>query len=215
MLRVRRRSISPNFWIFARIRESSGCTSSESSYSARPRWDSCGRNWWTRSAKKPRRVLLRFGFADGYNDAVNLRARSNWASPLDGLRSGAMLHTLEGIVRADVRRAEYDEESGRFEEEVSWHDSYEAEQHIHHYGKSSAPVCWSLVGYSSGFVSACLGKDIYFREMTCAGQGERHCSAIERDLNSWGAEIDPFAPTSRRRTSVTRSSACATPSGND
>jgi transcriptional regulator with PAS, ATPase and Fis domain len=101
-----------------------------------------------------------------------------------------MLHTLEGIVRVDVRRAEYDEESGRFEEEVSWHDSYEAEQHVHHFGKSAAPVCWSLVGYSSGFVSASLGKEIYFRETTCAGQGERHCSAIGRDVNSWGAEIE-------------------------
>ena len=39
-----------------------------------------------------RRVLLRFGFADGYHDAVNLRARSHWTTPLDGLRSGAMLH---------------------------------------------------------------------------------------------------------------------------
>src|SRR6187399_2237956 len=137
-----------------------------------------------------RRVLLRFGFADGYHDAVNLRARSNWANPLDGLRSGAMLHTLEGIVRADVRRAEYDEASGRFEEEVTWHDSYEAEQHVHHYGKSASPVCWSLVGYSSGFVSACLGKEIYFREMTCASQGHRHCSAIGRDVNGWGAESE-------------------------
>ena len=137
-----------------------------------------------------RRVLLRFGFADGYHDAVNLRARSNWSSPLDGLHSGAMLHTLEGIVRADVRRAEYDEESGRFEEEVIWHDSYEAEQHVHHYGTSSSPVCWSLVGYSSGFISACLGKEIYFRETACAGQGERHCSAIGRDASSWGEEIE-------------------------
>src|SRR5690349_11332271 len=89
-----------------------------------------------------RRVLLRFGFADGYHDAVNLRARSNWASPVDGLRAGAVLHTLEGIVRADVRRVEYDEETGRFEEEVRWHDSYEAEQHVHHYGRSATPVCW-------------------------------------------------------------------------
>ena len=137
-----------------------------------------------------RRVLLRFGFADGYHDAVNLRARSNWVNPLDGLRSGAMLHTLEGIVRADVRRAEYDEESGRFEEEVTWHDSYEAEQHIHHYGKSTSPVCWSLVGYSSGFVSACLGKEIYFRETTCAAQAHRHCSAIGRDVNGWGVESE-------------------------
>ena len=29
-----------------------------------------------------RRVLLRFGFADGYHDAVNLRARSEWTSPI-------------------------------------------------------------------------------------------------------------------------------------
>jgi DNA-binding NtrC family response regulator len=137
-----------------------------------------------------RRVLLRFGFADGYHDAVNLRARSNWVNPLDGLRSGATLHTLEGIVRADVLRVEYDEESGRFEEEVAWHDSYEAEQHVHHYGKSASPVCWSLVGYSSGFVSACLGKEIYFREATCAAEGQRHCSAIGRDVNGWGAESE-------------------------
>jgi DNA-binding NtrC family response regulator len=137
-----------------------------------------------------RRVLLRFGFADGYHDAVNLRARSNWTNPVEGLRDGARLHTLEGIVRVDVRRVDYDEESGRFEEEVVWHDSYEAEQHVHHYGKSSVPVCWSLVGYSSGFVSACLGKEIYFREDACAGQGARHCSAIGRDVNSWGAEIE-------------------------
>ena len=137
-----------------------------------------------------RRVLLRFGFADGYHDAVNLRARSEWISPIDGLRAGAMLHTLEGIVRADVRRVDYDAKTGRFEEEVAWHDSYEAEQHLHHYGRSSAPVCWSLVGYSSGFVSACLGKEIYFREAKCAGQGARHCAAIGRDASSWGAEIE-------------------------
>jgi DNA-binding NtrC family response regulator len=137
-----------------------------------------------------RRILLRFGFADGYHDAVNLRARAKWRSPVEGLRAGATLHTLEGIVRADVRRVEYDEETGHFEEEVRWHDSYEAEQHVHHYGKGTAPVCWSLVGYSSGFVSACLGKEVYFRERTCAGQGERYCSAVGRDVASWGADAE-------------------------
>ena len=47
-----------------------------------------------------RRLLLRFGFADGYHDAVSLRDRSSWADPVEGLRAGAALHTLEGIVRA-------------------------------------------------------------------------------------------------------------------
>ena len=144
----------------------------------------------TLGSETARRLLLRFGFADGYHDAVNLRARANWSSPVEGLRAGATLHTLEGIVRADVRRVEYDEHTGRFEEEVTWHDSYEAEQHLHHYGASEAPVCWSLVGYTSGFVSACTGREVYFRETACAGQGKRHCSAIGRDAGSWGTEID-------------------------
>jgi transcriptional regulator with PAS, ATPase and Fis domain len=73
---------------------------------------------------------------------------------------------------------------------VVWHESYVAEQHVHHYGKASAPVCWSLVGYASGFASACLGKEVYFREMSCAAQGNRHCVAIGRDAASWGAELD-------------------------
>src|SRR4029078_8209849 len=80
-----------------------------------------------------RRVVLRFGFADGYHDAVNLRARSNWTSPVHGLRAGAMLHTLEGIVRADVRRLDYDDATARFEEKVTSHRSYDVEQDLHHY----------------------------------------------------------------------------------
>jgi DNA-binding NtrC family response regulator len=144
----------------------------------------------TLGADTARRLLLRFGYADGYHDAVNLRERSRWATPLDGLRAGATLHTLEGIVRADVRSIDHDAETGRFEEEVAWHDSYEGEQHLHHYGRATAPVCWSLVGYSSGFASACMGQEIYFRELTCLGAGAADCTAVGRDAASWGADID-------------------------
>jgi DNA-binding NtrC family response regulator len=144
----------------------------------------------TLGVETARRVALRFGFADGYHDAVNLRERSNWADPLDGVRDGAMLQTLEGIVRTDVRRLDYDVATGRFVEDIFWHDSYVAEQHVHHYGKTASPVCWSLVGYSSGFASACLGKEIYFRETSCIGQGAKHCVAVGRDAESWGADIE-------------------------
>ncbi len=136
-----------------------------------------------------RRLLLRFGFADGYHDAVSLRDRSNWAGPEEGLRAGAVLHTLEGIVHATVARIEHDESTGRFAEEVVWRGSYEAEQHLHHYGRSPSSVCWSLVGYSSGYVSACMGKEIYFREIECLGQGAKACSVIGRDAESWGDEL--------------------------
>jgi len=137
-----------------------------------------------------RRLFLRFGYADGYHDAVSLRDRSKWAEPLDGLRAGVVLHRLEGIVRAEIVKIEHDAASGRFEEEVVWHDSYVAEQHVHHYGHGAGPVCWSLTGYTSGYVSACLGQEIYFRESQCVAQGAAKCAGIGRDAKSWGDELE-------------------------
>jgi DNA-binding NtrC family response regulator len=137
-----------------------------------------------------RRLFLRFGYADGYHDAVSMRDRSQWPSPLEGLRAGIALHRLEGIVRAEIIKIEHDAASGRFEEEVVWHDSYVAEQHVHHYGQGDGPVCWSLTGYTSGYVSACLGQEIYFREHQCVAQGANVCSAVGRDAASWGADLE-------------------------
>jgi DNA-binding NtrC family response regulator len=139
-----------------------------------------------------RRLFLRFGFADGYHDAVSLRDRFKWTDPLEGLEGGVVLQRLEGIVRAEIAGLEYDAASGRFHEDLFWHDSYVAEQHLHHYGVSGSPVCWSLVGYVSGYTSACLGQEIYFRERECAAQGTRQCSVVGKDAESWGDEIEAF-----------------------
>ena len=137
-----------------------------------------------------RRLMLRFGYADGYHDAVSLRGRSHWASPIDGLRAGVVLHRLEGIVRAEITEVHHDAATGRFEERCVWHDSYVAEQHVHHYGKSPAPVCWSLVGYASGYVSACLGQEIYFRETECLARGATTCAIVGKDAASWGDALE-------------------------
>jgi DNA-binding NtrC family response regulator len=137
-----------------------------------------------------RRLFLRFGYADGYHDAVSLRDRAHWSTPLEGLQAGIVLHRLEGIVRAEIVALEHDASAGRFHEEVIWHDSYVAEQHRHHHGTSSTPVCWSLVGYSSGYASACLGQEIYFRERECVGQGASHCTVVGKDAESWGDELE-------------------------
>ena len=136
-----------------------------------------------------RRLLLRFGFADGYHDAMSVRARYGQIDALDTVRAGPTLHTLAGIVHARVTRTEYDAPSGRFSQDLLWRDSYEAEQHVHHLGTSDAPVCWSLVGYSSGFASACLGHEVYYRETACLGAGGRRCDVTGRDAASWGAEL--------------------------
>ena len=95
----------------------------------------------------------------------NGRARSTGSAPVRSFTGS------KASCEPTSLKVEHDATSGRFEEEVVWHDSYVAEQHVHHYGKSDAPVCWSLVGYASGYVSACLGQEIYFRETECLAQG--------------------------------------------
>ncbi len=137
-----------------------------------------------------RRLFLRFGYADGYHDAVNLRERSAWSDPVEGLRAGATLHTLEGIVRSVPLRLEYDAATGRFGSEVECHDSYVAEQHLHHFGKSANPVCWSLVGYASGYASACLSQEVYFTETACLAQGKPHCALLGKDASRWGETLE-------------------------
>jgi DNA-binding NtrC family response regulator len=146
----------------------------------------------TLGADLTRRVMLRFGYADGYHDAVSLRDRSVWADPVDGLRAGVTLHRLEGIVRAEIVSVEYDAVTRRFDEELTFHDSYVAEQHVYHYGAADAPMCWSLVGYVSGYASACLGGEVYFRETECTAQGAERCLLIGRDAASWGDELEAF-----------------------
>ncbi len=139
----------------------------------------------TLGADSARRLLLRFGFADGYHDAINLRDQFAWDDPLEYVRAGATIHTLEGIVKAELDRLQFDAESGAFEAGLAWRHSYEGEQHLEHYGKSEQPVCWSLVGYVSGYASAALGREIYFQERQCIGQGHRRCTLEGRHAEGW------------------------------
>jgi hypothetical protein len=137
-----------------------------------------------------RRLFLRFGYVDGYHDAVSLRDRGKWLDRFEGLRAGIVLHRLAGIAKPEIVQLEHEAKSGRFLEEVVWHDSYVAEQHVHHYGKSETPVCWSLVGYASGYASACLAQEIYFRESACLAQGVAHCTVVGKDAASWGDDLE-------------------------
>src|SRR4029078_777076 len=138
-----------------------------------------------------RRLMLRFGFADGYHDAVSLRDRSSAvADPVEAFRTGTVVHALEGIVRVDLTSIEFDAATGRFEAHKEYHDSYVAEQHVLHYGKAERPACWSLTGYASGFASACFEREIYFEEIACLAQGKKVCSVVGKDAASGGGELE-------------------------
>ena len=71
-----------------------------------------------------------------------------------------------------------------------WQDSYEAEQHLLHQGRADEPVCWTLTGFASGYLSRAHGRDIYCMEDRCRGKGDAVCRLVGRPLEEWG---DAFA----------------------
>lgn len=142
-----------------------------------------------------RRLLTRFGYFWGHADAAAMKRIFEWDSVEEWILAGPRLHELQGVVRVRVKSLQVDASAGHFQMHVVWHDSGEADEYLEEAGKPAEhPVCWTLVGYASGYASFCMGLDVYFVEEKCRGAGARACRAIGRDRKSWGSQIEPYLP---------------------
>lgn len=141
-----------------------------------------------------RQILTRFGYYWGKADAAAMDRLFEWENLGEWIKAGSRLHTLQGVARVVVKSFELDQDSGHFSMDTVWHNSVEAEEHLIAVGPSKVPVCWMLAGYASGYVSFCLGKEVYFVEHQCRAKGDRTCSAVGRDRESWGQEVATDLP---------------------
>jgi DNA-binding NtrC family response regulator len=137
-------------------------------------------------------VLTRFGYAHGWRVAEMLRKGFPWDSEEEWRIAGARLHTLQGLVRAEVTRASFNSASPAAE--GIWHDSYEAEQHLLHLGQAEEPVCWTLTGFATGYMSCVYGKEIIAIEDRCRGKGDALCRVAVKSKEEWGPELTKHLP---------------------
>jgi DNA-binding NtrC family response regulator len=130
-----------------------------------------------------RTVLTQFGFAHGWRMAEAMQAEFKWDSNEEWRLAGARIHTLEGLFRVgEGNRGPLSKEG------VTLTASYEAEQHLLHFGRSDVPACWTICGLSSGYISRSSGKEIYVLEDRCLGRGDAACHLIGRTREEWGDE---------------------------
>ncbi|MGK0359852.1 MAG: two-component system response regulator HydG [Bradymonadia bacterium] len=130
-----------------------------------------------------RAVLTQFGFAHGWRMAAALKTQYDWESKDEWRRAGPKIYTLEGLFRA-----QQGSEDTLTEEGVMLLASYEAEQHLLHFGRSDSAVCWTICGLMSGYVSHATGKEIYALEDRCLGKGHAGCHIQGRTREEWGEE---------------------------
>ncbi len=130
-----------------------------------------------------RTVLTQFGFAHGFRMAEAMKSEFTWDNNQDWLSAGTRINSLEGLFRVESGGM------GPLSKEGSVVvASYEAEQHLLHFGVADAPVCWTICGLKSGYLSRIAGKEIYVREDRCMGKGDTVCHFFGRTREEWGDE---------------------------
>lgn len=134
--------------------------------------------------------LIRYGWSCGFQAAMIIKENFQLDNELEWNYAGPIIHTLEGFVHVNADFSNSKRKNGNWLLKGIWTNSFEAEQHVLHYGYHNEPVCWMLVGYAGGYRSACLGKKVIYKEVNCVGKGDDNCTFIGKTLEEWGAEID-------------------------
>ncbi len=135
-------------------------------------------------------ILTRLGFVAGMEDADFVRRSWPGLDPGDVFTAGTRLHMLCGCVRLRTVHNDFDLRKGRFSGEFIWQGSVEAVEYRRNHGPSDEAVCWSQVGYASGYATRCLGKLIVYKEVECLGCGRDACRVVGKPAETWGEDDD-------------------------
>ena len=130
-----------------------------------------------------RAVLTQFGFAHGWRMAAAMQKAFKWDNTEEWRRAGPRLYTLEGLFRTQPGSEDLLGKEG-----AVLLASYEAEQHLLHFGRSSSAVCWTICGLMSGYVSQTAGQETYVLEDRCLAEGHAACQLLGRTREEWGEE---------------------------
>ncbi len=137
--------------------------------------------------------LIRYGWELGVSDAkkaLNL----NLPTVEETIARGPIQHMIKGHTKVQTTLLNVanntDNTTKTIHMEGIWLHSYEAVEHVSRFGLADAPVCHTLIGYASGYLSAIFNHTVIVKEMTCEGMGHGQCRWVGKSLELWGSEVD-------------------------
>lgn len=147
----------------------------------------------TLGIERARATFIRLGYVAGQRDAQYARKLRADATPFQWLAAGPQLHALEGMVHVTPLEVRFDIERGHYHGEFAWKNSAEVDAHLQTHGVSESPVCWTLIGYASGYTSTFMGRPVVYRELSCRACGARRCRMLGKPLAAWSPPLEEFA----------------------
>lgn len=139
--------------------------------------------------ERTRNLFIRFGYQQGYADFMQLKLGYEFDNELELLSVGPLMHTWEGIVKSVPDEIHYDRSTGDFFLSAACLNCYEAEQHLSFNECAHDPVCWSMVGYASGWCSGFFGSKVIAIEQSCVGKGDECCYVHVKPVATWDADV--------------------------
>ena len=141
--------------------------------------------------KRAKGFLLRYGWSLGVSDAEEAMKENSSIDYL--IQQASVLHLNTGHI-GDIQSERMIEMSDSKDiKSISgkgkWIDSFEASEHLKHHGKSDSPVCHTLTGYASGYMSTALKHNVVVKETRCIGMGDSECQFEMKYKEDWGNEI--------------------------
>lgn len=141
--------------------------------------------------KRAKGFLLRYGWSLGHSDALEAMKKGSSIPFL--IEQALALHLSTGHIGAmhSERHVEVvDDRLVRIQATGTWVDSFEAQEHLRHHGRSDQPVCHILTGYATGYMSTICRRDVIVVETSCIGRGDAECRFETRLKEDWGSEMD-------------------------
>ncbi|MGG3466723.1 XylR N-terminal domain-containing protein [Neobacillus pocheonensis] len=124
--------------------------------------------------KRAKGFLLRYGWSLGVSDAKEAMLTSTSIEYL--LKQASILHLNTKHIK-DIQSERVIEmgDSDTLKSIIGkgkWIDSSEANVHLKHHGLSDIPVCYTLTGYASGYMSTDCRKSVIVKETSCIAKGD-------------------------------------------
>ena len=131
--------------------------------------------------------LLRYGWNCGISDGERIKETIG-LSQEELLLAGPKMFTSNGHGYALPLINQFNFNDGKLHFEGVSKNSFEAEQHIKLFGLSEYPVCYTMIGYASGYLSKVLGKQVIAKEVECEGKGDDYCRWVCKTVDEWDGD---------------------------
>lgn len=130
-------------------------------------------------------LCMRMGYLFGRKDAEVAGKLRPDGPYFDTFLVGPQSQMVTGQAKVIPEMWQLEEGPDNFHSIFVWENSFEADVFKSEFGTSSEPVCWTQIGYATGYTSQFLGRPVIFKEISCAGCGDASCRVEGKPAEAW------------------------------